>query len=76
MKAIYICIENNYNSIARELINNVDQAKLKNHTLKFHDRIIRLFISSKVFMYPKLLPEVPWRMDLNNKRTVYSPFVD
>lgn len=45
------------------------------YVMKFHERILNLICQSKVFMYPELLPPVPFRFKLA-KPCEYLPAED
>lgn len=49
--------------------------KSMSYIMQFHERILNLICHSKVFMYPELLPHVPFRFKVN-KPSEYLPAED
>lgn len=45
------------------------------YTMHFHERILRLICESKVFIYPELLPAIPFRFK-TTKLSEYFPAED
>lgn len=45
------------------------------YTMQFHDRVLKLIGHSKVFMYPELLPKIPFRFD-TKKLSEFIPAED
>lgn len=49
--------------------------KNMSYIMQFHERILKLICESKVFMYPELLPVVPFRFK-TSKSSEYFPAED
>lgn len=45
------------------------------YTMQFHERILRIICESKVFIYPELLPAIPFRFKAT-KASEYFPAED
>lgn len=49
--------------------------KNMSYIMQFHERILRIICGSKVFIYPELLPEIPFRFK-TSKPSEYFPSED
>lgn len=45
------------------------------YTMQFHERILKVICASKVFIYPELLPAIPFRLK-TSKPSEYFPAED